>query len=297
MDQVLGFVGVGRMGGPMANRLLDAGHTLCVFDTSAEAVKPLAARGAKVASSAEEVASSADIVLISLPTPPIVQAVSLGQHPEGESTQDAHRSLDDGTDGCRHRGEGCIGARRGVGGLAGQWRHRRCDQGHAGGDGVVQEGHVPGCRSGAQDIRQDVLRWREAGPRADREAGEQPAGRRGDRAVVRSAGDGRESRTRRHRRCATSSMREADATARRRTSSRSRSSRARSISASQRACPTRTCACVSTRPRRSASRWWPARRCVRCSRSPTRSSDPIPTSPRSPALLKNGRGWKSSSRR
>ena len=78
MDQVLGFVGVGRMGGPMANRLLDAGHSLCVFDTSAEAVKPLAARGAKVASSAEEVASSADIVLISLPTPPIVQSVSLG---------------------------------------------------------------------------------------------------------------------------------------------------------------------------------------------------------------------------
>ena len=79
MDQVLGFVGVGRMGGPMANRLLDAGHTLCVFDTNAEAVKPLAARGAKVASSAEDVASSSDMVFISLPTPPIVQAVSLGE--------------------------------------------------------------------------------------------------------------------------------------------------------------------------------------------------------------------------
>jgi 3-hydroxyisobutyrate dehydrogenase-like beta-hydroxyacid dehydrogenase len=79
MDQVLGFVGVGRMGGPMANRLLDAGHALCVFDTNAEAVKPLAARGAKVASSAEDVASSADMVFISLPTPPIVQAVSLGE--------------------------------------------------------------------------------------------------------------------------------------------------------------------------------------------------------------------------
>jgi 3-hydroxyisobutyrate dehydrogenase-like beta-hydroxyacid dehydrogenase len=79
MDQVLGFVGVGRMGGPMANRLLDAGYALCVFDTNAEAVKPLAARGAKVASSAEDVASSADMVFISLPTPPIVQAVSLGE--------------------------------------------------------------------------------------------------------------------------------------------------------------------------------------------------------------------------
>ena len=79
MDQVLGFVGVGRMGGPMANRLLDAGHALCVYDTNGEAVKPLAARGAKVASSAEDVASAADMVFISLPTPPIVQAVSLGE--------------------------------------------------------------------------------------------------------------------------------------------------------------------------------------------------------------------------
>ena len=32
--QTIGFVGVGRMGGPMALRLLDAGHTLTVFDTN-----------------------------------------------------------------------------------------------------------------------------------------------------------------------------------------------------------------------------------------------------------------------
>jgi 3-hydroxyisobutyrate dehydrogenase-like beta-hydroxyacid dehydrogenase len=80
MEQpVLGFVGVGRMGGPMALRLLDAGYTLSVFDTSADALKPLVARGATRAASAEAVASSADVVLMSLPTPPIVQAVSLGE--------------------------------------------------------------------------------------------------------------------------------------------------------------------------------------------------------------------------
>jgi 3-hydroxyisobutyrate dehydrogenase-like beta-hydroxyacid dehydrogenase len=67
------------MGGPMANRLLDAGYTLCVFDTSAEATAPLAARGATVAASAAEVGSAAEIVLISLPTPPIVQAVVTGE--------------------------------------------------------------------------------------------------------------------------------------------------------------------------------------------------------------------------
>ena len=76
--QVLGFVGVGRMGGPMASRLLDAGYALSVFDTSADAVKPLSARGATVAASPEDVASAAEIVLMSLPTPAIVQTVALG---------------------------------------------------------------------------------------------------------------------------------------------------------------------------------------------------------------------------
>jgi len=76
--QMLGFVGVGRMGGPMASRLLDAGYSLCVFDTSAGAVEALVARGARAATSPAEVASTAEIVLMSLPTPPIVQAVALG---------------------------------------------------------------------------------------------------------------------------------------------------------------------------------------------------------------------------
>jgi 3-hydroxyisobutyrate dehydrogenase-like beta-hydroxyacid dehydrogenase len=66
------------MGGPMAMRLLDAGHSLCVFDTNGDAVAPLAARGAAVAASAEQVASAARVVFMSLPTPPVVQAVSLG---------------------------------------------------------------------------------------------------------------------------------------------------------------------------------------------------------------------------
>ena len=74
-SQLIGFVGVGRMGGHMAWRLLDAGFALCVFDTNAEVTKPLADRGAKVAASAQEVANTARIVLLSLPTPPIVQSV------------------------------------------------------------------------------------------------------------------------------------------------------------------------------------------------------------------------------
>jgi 3-hydroxyisobutyrate dehydrogenase-like beta-hydroxyacid dehydrogenase len=65
------------MGGPMASRLLEAGHALVVFDTSPEATAPLAARGARVAASAAEVASLTPIVFVSLPTPAIVQSVAL----------------------------------------------------------------------------------------------------------------------------------------------------------------------------------------------------------------------------
>src|SRR5439155_12987519 len=78
MSELLGFIGVGRMGGPMSSRLLAAGYSLCVFDTNADAVKPLAARGARVAASPAEVASAAKVVLMSLPTPAIVQSVALG---------------------------------------------------------------------------------------------------------------------------------------------------------------------------------------------------------------------------
>ena len=80
-EETIGFVGTGRMGGPMAGRLLDAGYALSVYDTQSEATKPLVARGARLAKSPAEVASSADIVLTSLPTPDFVKAVALG--PDG----------------------------------------------------------------------------------------------------------------------------------------------------------------------------------------------------------------------
>jgi 3-hydroxyisobutyrate dehydrogenase-like beta-hydroxyacid dehydrogenase len=79
MSQTLGFVGVGRMGGPMAGRLMDAGHSLVIYDTSAAAIAPLVARGAIGVASAADVASATEVVFMSLPTPPVVQAVALGE--------------------------------------------------------------------------------------------------------------------------------------------------------------------------------------------------------------------------
>jgi 3-hydroxyisobutyrate dehydrogenase-like beta-hydroxyacid dehydrogenase len=54
----IGFVGVGRMGGPMSQRLIDAGHALHVFDANAEATAVLKKAGAAAASSPEDVGNN-----------------------------------------------------------------------------------------------------------------------------------------------------------------------------------------------------------------------------------------------
>ena len=93
MDQHLGFIGLGNMGGPMAGRLLDAGYRLTVYDTRADALKPFTARGATAARSPKEVGSQTEIVLLSLPTPAVVREVALGA--EGVSGGAAVKSLID----------------------------------------------------------------------------------------------------------------------------------------------------------------------------------------------------------
>lgn len=75
---ILGFVGLGRMGGNMSSRLLAAGYDLVIFDTSAEAVAALTEKGARSVASPKAVGAEADIVVISVPTPDIVRSVALG---------------------------------------------------------------------------------------------------------------------------------------------------------------------------------------------------------------------------
>jgi 3-hydroxyisobutyrate dehydrogenase-like beta-hydroxyacid dehydrogenase len=66
------------MGGLMARRLIQAGYPLTICDTSSAALKPLEEMGATVVDTPAAVASAAEIVLASLPTPPVVEAVALG---------------------------------------------------------------------------------------------------------------------------------------------------------------------------------------------------------------------------
>ncbi len=74
----IGFIGLGNMGAHMARRLLEAGHTVVVYDTRQEAIGNLAAQGAIAARSPAEVADAAETVMASLPTPDIVLAVATG---------------------------------------------------------------------------------------------------------------------------------------------------------------------------------------------------------------------------
>lgn len=75
----LGFIGLGIMGKPMSGHLLDAGHTVHVYDVVAESVKELAAKGAVTCSNSKEVAQKSDIIFIMVPDTPDVETVLFGK--------------------------------------------------------------------------------------------------------------------------------------------------------------------------------------------------------------------------
>ncbi|HUC18526.1 MAG TPA: NAD(P)-dependent oxidoreductase [Acetobacteraceae bacterium] len=78
-EQIVGFVGLGRMGGPMSGRLAAAGSAVHVFDTSESALRAAGTAGCMAAASARDVGDKAEIVFISLPTPDIVNRAVLGE--------------------------------------------------------------------------------------------------------------------------------------------------------------------------------------------------------------------------
>ncbi|TMB17206.1 MAG: NAD(P)-dependent oxidoreductase [Deltaproteobacteria bacterium] len=62
------FIGLGKMGRPMATRLLQAGHQVQAFNRSRGPVDELAKLGASPATSATEAATRAEVILTALPT-------------------------------------------------------------------------------------------------------------------------------------------------------------------------------------------------------------------------------------
>ena len=63
----VGMIGLGHMGGSMALRLIESGHDVVGFDTSAEAMRRLEAGGGRIAAHPREVADRAELVMACLP--------------------------------------------------------------------------------------------------------------------------------------------------------------------------------------------------------------------------------------
>ncbi len=75
--QKIGFIGLGIMGTPMAQHLIQAGHQLFVF-TRSKVPEPMASSSATQCLNAKGVAERADILFTMLPDTPDVEAVLFG---------------------------------------------------------------------------------------------------------------------------------------------------------------------------------------------------------------------------
>jgi 3-hydroxyisobutyrate dehydrogenase len=74
----IGFIGLGNMGGRIAQRLLGHGYQLSAYDRNPAKAEVLAARGATVAKSIRELASTVDVVLSCLTNDAAVRSVYTG---------------------------------------------------------------------------------------------------------------------------------------------------------------------------------------------------------------------------
>jgi 2-hydroxy-3-oxopropionate reductase len=75
----IAFIGLGIMGGPMAQRLVDAGHAVIGFNRSSGPVDRLVAAGGKGAGSVAEAVRDADVIITMVPDSPDVEEVALGE--------------------------------------------------------------------------------------------------------------------------------------------------------------------------------------------------------------------------
>jgi 3-hydroxyisobutyrate dehydrogenase len=76
MEDQVGFIGIGRMGGPMAGHLAAAGHRLLIHDRQPAAARALAGQaGVRIAGSAVELAGRCRIVVMMLPDSAAVDAL------------------------------------------------------------------------------------------------------------------------------------------------------------------------------------------------------------------------------
>jgi 3-hydroxyisobutyrate dehydrogenase-like beta-hydroxyacid dehydrogenase len=80
-DIVVGFIGLGTMGGRMATNILKAGYKVVVHDLHRQSAGHHLQAGAEWADTPRALADKSDVIFTSLPEPTDVERVSLG--PDG----------------------------------------------------------------------------------------------------------------------------------------------------------------------------------------------------------------------
>jgi 2-hydroxy-3-oxopropionate reductase len=78
-NSIIGFIGLGIMGKPMARNLMKAGYSLVVHNRSRAAVDELSKEGVQPAASSQEVAARSEVLITMLPDSPDVELVYLGE--------------------------------------------------------------------------------------------------------------------------------------------------------------------------------------------------------------------------
>jgi len=75
----IAFIGLGNMGGPMAINLVKAGHNVCAFDLSKDALADVVSAGAATASTAQHCVQGVDYIISMLPAGKHVEALYLSE--------------------------------------------------------------------------------------------------------------------------------------------------------------------------------------------------------------------------
>jgi 3-hydroxyisobutyrate dehydrogenase len=87
----IGIAGIGKMGAAIAQRLIEVGHTVTVWNRSADKLKPLAAAGAALAATPAELADKSEVVITILTDAAAIDAVYGGA--SGLLAGDVHGKL------------------------------------------------------------------------------------------------------------------------------------------------------------------------------------------------------------
>ena len=141
--QKIGWIGMGRMGSAMAERLLKAGYDVSIWNRTRSKAEPLAAKGGKIVDKVSDLAGM-DIVFSIVSTGPDLKEVYFGKdgldhRPQRQAAEDLRRLLDHRGRGLRRDPRTAQGARRRIRGGA-DLRQRQGDQGRQAVGGAVGRG-------------------------------------------------------------------------------------------------------------------------------------------------------------